>query len=105
MTNPLRAAAVAAALVVGTTALPAPASADSFVRTAVPVVLWAATGAVVGAVVWPALFPAAVTATTAAVGATAAAAQPIVWTWESFQTTRAAVGAGVGAVLGYTIAP
>ncbi len=105
MTNPLRAAVVAAALVAGTTALPAPAAANSFVRTAVPVVLWAATGAVVGAVVWPALFPAAVTATTAAVGATAAAARPIVWTWESFQTTRAAVGAGIGAVLGYSIAP
>jgi hypothetical protein len=105
MTHPLRAAALAAALVVGTTALPAPASADSFVRTAVPVVLWAATGAVIGAVVWPALFPAAVSATSAAAGATAAAAQPIVWSWESFQTTRAAVGAGVGALLGYSIAP
>lgn len=97
MNDRLRATALAAALVVGATALPQPAAASSFARTAVPVVLWAATGAAVGAVVWPMLFPTTVGA--------AATAGPSTISWASFQTTRAAVGAAIGAVLGYTIAP
>ena len=97
MTNSLRAAAVVAALAAGTTALPSPAAADSFARTAFPVVLYAATGAVIGAVIWPAVFPAAV--------GTASSVAPVVWSWDAFLTTRAAIGAVAGAALGYTIAP
>jgi hypothetical protein len=90
----------------------------------VPVVVGAAAGAVVGAFVWPMIVPgAAATAMAAAAPAeatvaaapmeVAAAAAPVEaaaaaapaeaasWGWGAFMTTRAAVGAVIGAGLGY----
>ena len=61
----------------------------------VPVVVGAAAGATVGALVWPVVAPAGVAvATPAAMG----------WGWGAFMTTRAAVGAVIGAGLGYIAA-
>lgn len=96
-----------AALVAATMALPTPAPAQtapgSSGRVIVPTVLWAATGAVLGAVAWPLVFPGTVATGAGAAGAPGAAAASV-WTWNSFVTTRAAVGAAIGAVFGYTIA-
>jgi hypothetical protein len=64
----------------------------------VPVVVGAAAGATVGALIWPAMVPAA--ATTAVAAAPAAAT----WGWGAFYSTRAAVGAVIGAGLGYMAA-
>ena len=76
----------------------------------VPVVVGAAAGAAVGALLWPVIVPAAVApaATTAMAGApaeavaiAAAPAEAATWGWGAFMTTRAAVGAVIGAGLGY----
>ena len=102
MMDRLRAVALAAALAVGVTAIPTPAPAQvAQPSRAVPTVLWAATGAVLGAVAWPLVFPATVPGGVAGVPAAAAT----VWSWNSFVTTRAAVGAVVGGLFGYTMAP
>ena len=64
----------------------------------VPIVVGAAAGATVAALLWPVIVPAgAVAATPGAVAATPAAAG---WGWGAFMTTRAAVGALIGAGLG-----
>lgn len=59
----------------------------------VPVVVGAVAGAAVGAFLWPVIVPAATVP-----GAVAAAPE---WGWGAFVTTRAAVGAIIGAGLGY----
>src|SRR5271157_3033281 len=84
---------LAAALVVSVALLGAPGftspaaaqTASSTLATALPVVLWAATGAVIGAVAWPMI-----------VGGGAAAAAPGVMSASSFLNTGAAVGAVLG---------
>ena len=81
-------------------ALPAsaqPVRADSSSSYVVPVVVGAAAGATVGALLWPAVVPAA--AATAA--APAAAAEATGWGWGAFLTTRAAIGAVIGAGAGW----
>jgi hypothetical protein len=68
----------------------------------VPVVVGAAAGAAVAALLWPVIAPAgAVVATPATVAAAPAA---VGWGWGAFMTTRAAVGALVGAGLGFVAA-
>ena len=59
---------------------------SSTFATAVPVVLWAATGAVIGAVVWPMMVG----------GSAAAAMAPGVMSAGSFMNTGAAIGTVVG---------
>ena len=87
--RPLAAVAVASALMVGAPGLAPPASAQTApsmsVGTVLPVVLWAATGAVIGAVVWP-----------VAVGGAAAAATPGVMTVGSLLNMGALAGTFLG---------
>ncbi len=80
-------AAVAAALV-GTPMLSTPAAAQTSptVGTAVPVVLWAVTGAVIGAVAWPMIVG----------GGAAAAMTPGVMSAGAFLNPGAAVGTVIG---------
>jgi hypothetical protein len=85
-------AIVAAVMMIGGQGATSPASANAVL----PVVVGAAAGATVGALLWPAMVPAgAVTAGTAVV------VSP--WGWAAFMTTRAAVGAVIGAGLGYLV--
>ena len=84
----LAAVAVISASLVGTPAVSAPASAQAAqtVATALPVVLWAVTGAVIGAVAWPMIVG----------GSAAAAAAPGVMSASSFLNAGAAIGTVVG---------
>ncbi len=68
----------------------------------VPVVVGAAAGATVAALLWPVIVPTG--AVVATPGTVAAAPAAIGWGWGAFMTTRAAVGALVGAGLGYVAA-
>ena len=81
-----------------------PVRSDGSSGYVVPVVVGAAAGATVGALLWPAIVPAAaVTAATAAAPAAATAAETG-WGWGAFMTTRAAVGAVIGAGAGWLAA-
>jgi hypothetical protein len=64
-----------------------------------PVVVGAAAGATVAALLWPVIVPAGAVAATP--GAVAAAPAAMGWGWGAFMTTRAAVGALIGAGLGF----
>jgi hypothetical protein len=79
---------IASAALIGTPSLASPAAAQTSptIGTAVPVVLWAVTGAVIGAVAWPMIVG----------GSAAAAAAPGVMSAGSLLNTGAAVGAMVG---------
>lgn len=68
----------------------------------VPVVVGAAAGATVAALLWPVIVPAGAVAVTP--GAVAAAPAAVGWGWGAFMTTRAAVGALIGAGLGFVAA-
>jgi hypothetical protein len=72
-----------------------PGSSNSYF---VPMVVGAAAGATVGALIWPAMVPAAASTAVAAVPAAST------WGWGAFYSTRAAVGAVIGAGLGYMAA-
>lgn len=89
-----------AAPVLAPTASAQPAPMGSSGGYVVPVVVGAVAGAVVGALVWPMIVPAAAAAPAAA-GVVAAAPVETGWGWGAFMTTRAAVGAVIGAGLGY----
>ena len=78
-----------------------PVRADSSSGYVVPVVVGAAAGATIGALLWPAVVPAA--AATAAAPAAMAAADTG-WGWGAYFTTRAAVGAVIGAGAGWLAA-
>jgi hypothetical protein len=92
----LAALVIAASVMTGAPAFAPAASAQSSnapplvsmptVSTAVPVILWAATGAVIGAVIWPAV----------AVGGAAAAAPGGVMSVGAFLNAGAAAGAFLG---------
>jgi hypothetical protein len=79
---------IASAALIGTPSLSSPAAAQTSptIGKAVPVVLWAVTGAVIGAVAWPMIVG----------GSAAAAAAPGVMSAGSLLNTGAAVGAVVG---------
>ena len=79
---------VASVALIGTPALSSPAAAQTSptIGTAVPVVLWAVTGAVLGAVAWPMIVG----------GSAAAAAAPGVMSAGSLLNTGAAVGTVLG---------
>jgi mannose/fructose/N-acetylgalactosamine-specific phosphotransferase system component IIC len=83
----LAAAAALSAALVGAPALSAPAAAQTSqtVAKALPVVLWAVTGAVIGAVAWPMI-----------VGGGAAAAAPGVMSAGAFLNPGAAMGTVIG---------
>jgi len=86
----LAAAAIASAVLIGAPVLATPAQAQqtsyTSASTVVPVVLWAATGAVIGAVAWPLV-----------VGGAAAGAAPAgVMSLAAFLNTGAAAGAVLG---------
>jgi hypothetical protein len=85
----LAAAAIASAVLIGAPVLATPAQAQqasyTSASTVVPVVLWAATGAVIGAVAWPLV-----------VGGAAAGAAPGVMSLAAFLNTGAAAGAVLG---------
>jgi hypothetical protein len=82
------AALIASAALVGTPALSSPAAAQTSptIGTAVPIVLWAVTGAVIGAVAWPMIVG----------GGAAAAATPGVMSAAAFLNPGAAVGTVLG---------
>jgi len=89
----MRSRTLAAVLVVSTVFVgapgvtsPAAAQTGAAVATALPVVLWAVTGAVLGAVAWPMIVG----------GSAAAAAAPGVVSASSFLNTGAAVGTLLG---------
>jgi len=85
----LAACLVASVALIGAPGLTSPAAAQtasSTLATAVPVVLWAATGAVIGALAWPMIVG----------GGAAAAATPGLMSASSFLNTGAAVGAVLG---------
>ncbi len=84
----LAAIAIVSVGLVGTPALSSPAAAQvsSTIGTALPVVLWAVTGAVIGAVEWPMV----------AGGGAAAAMAPGVMSASAFLNPGAAVGTVVG---------
>lgn len=84
----LVATALVSATLVGAPALSSPAAAQASrtVASAVPVVLWAVTGAVIGAVAWPMIVG----------GGAAAAATPGVMSASAFLNPGAAVGTVVG---------
>ena len=87
MTSRIASALVASALLVAAPNMATPAAAQSspVIGKALPVVLWAVTGAVIGAVVWPMV-----------VGGTAAAAAPGVMSAGALLNTGAAIGTVVG---------
>jgi len=91
---------LASAPILASSASAQPVRADGSSSYAVPVVVGAAAGATVGALLWPAVVPAA--AATAA--APAVAAEATGWGWGAFLTTRAAVGAVIGAGAGWLAA-
>jgi hypothetical protein len=68
----------------------------------VPVVVGAAAGAAVAALLWPVIVPAGAVAATP--GAAEAAPAAMGWGWGAFMTSRAAVGALIGAGLGFVAA-
>ena len=88
MRSGFAACAVIAATLVGTPTLSAPAAAQTSptIGTAVPVVLWAITGAVIGAVAWPTIVG----------GGAAAAMTPGVMSAGAFLNPGAAVGTVIG---------
>lgn len=88
----LRSIAIAAVISVGligspALTLPATAQTSPVIGTALPVVLWAVTGAVLGAVAWPMV-----------AGGAAAGAAPGVMSAGAFLNPGAAVGTVVGGV-------
>ncbi|MGC1408041.1 MAG: hypothetical protein WA864_03730 [Acetobacteraceae bacterium] len=93
MRSGFAACAVVAAALCATPMLPTPAAAQTSptIGTAVPVVLWAVTGAVIGAVAWPMI-----------VGGGAAAMTPGVMSAGAFLNPGAAVGTVIGGA-GYLI--
>ncbi|MGE0224186.1 MAG: hypothetical protein AB7F35_15630 [Acetobacteraceae bacterium] len=97
--GPLLACSVLAG--VGTTTAPAHAELTlPPAKTVVPVVLWGITGAVIGAIAVPVVMPSLVGG-----GAAAGPVTAMTWTWGSFVTNRALIGAAIGGALGYAIAP
>jgi hypothetical protein len=86
------AVAIVSATLVGAPAMSTPAEAQTAgdaLAAAVPVALWAVTGAVIGAVAWPMMVGG---------GAMAAAATPGVMSAASFLNAGAAIGTVVGGV-------
>jgi len=87
-----------------------PVRSDSSTGYVVPIVVGAAAGATVGALLWPAVMPAAAATAAATEAAPAVAAAPAMaveatsWGWGAFMTTRAAVGAVIGAGAGWLVA-
>ena len=106
MKTRVMAAIIGATMVVATPMLTDTASAQAAPpggNSMVPMVVGAAAGATVAALVWPVLFPAPVIVA-AAPGAVAVAPEVMTWGFGAFVTTRAAVGAVIGAGLGYLAA-
>ena len=68
----------------------------------VPVIVGAAAGATAGALLWPVLMPPAVVVS--APGAAMMAPEVVGWGLGAFVTTRAAIGAVIGAGIGYVMA-
>ncbi len=102
-----RLALFACSILVSAPLLMLPASAqpvrpDSSSSYVVPVAVGAVAGATLGALLWPAMVPA--TAATAATAAAPAMAEATGWGWGAFFTTRAAVGAVIGAGAGWLAA-
>ena len=86
MTSRMLAVAMVATALTATAPRAEAQTASSSLATAVPVVLWAATGAVIGAVAWPMIVG----------GGAAAAMAPGVMSAGSFLNTGAAIGTVVG---------
>ena len=86
MKSRMLAVAVVASMVAATAPQAEAQTVGSTLATAVPVVLWAATGAVIGAVAWPMMVG----------GGAAAAMAPGVMSASAFMNTGAAIGTVVG---------
>jgi hypothetical protein len=91
---------LASAPILASTASAQPVRSDGTSSYAVPIVVGAAAGATIGALLWPAVVP-ATAATAATAAAPAVAAEATGWGWGAFLTTRAAVGAVIGAGAGW----
>ena len=110
MKSRLMAAVVGASMLAATpvftqSAAAQPAPAGSSGGYMVPMVVGAAIGATVGALLWPVVVPAgAAMGPGAMAGAGPAMVEAAGWGWGSFMTTRAAVGAAIGAGMGYMAA-
>lgn len=106
MKTRVMAAIIGATMVVATPMLTDTAAAQAAPAggsSMVPIVVGAAAGATIGALVWPVLFPAPVVIA-AAPGAVAVAPEVMTWGFGAFMTTRAAIGAVIGAGTGYLVA-